>query len=852
MTDFNSETPPQPEPRIENLSLAALLGRLVTNPGGTLRALGQAADRNAPPQTAPDSELIETPELRAVQSEARVRRPRRIPAALSNEPSATQYIQVEKARPLTFAFEGPAVDTRALTVWALMFVLWALALLGGGMMTAGGRSRTDASLFPGILFLLGGGVGFLVLAARVVAFPRLPGLELPAILRRDTNGLLIRALIGSVALLLSAGAWTFNGRNQFTDIGILFWIVSIVAWVVTFMPREGALRGLQRAGAVALSLPGRVLTFRLSATLVIMAIILAAGFYFRFAALDAYPPDMTSDHVEKARDAQAIWEGYRPVFLPNNGGREVAHFYFLALLKELTGLPSDFVLLKIATGIEGLLGILAAWWLGRAFFKDEDPAFANAVGLIAAGLIAVSYWQIMLSRLGLRIVLTPLLISLQFIFFSRALRYNRRWDYILTGLLLGAGMYCYQALRIAPILIVIGVFLALVLRARSWRTARSYLLNFVVIVVVALAVFAPLGRYMIEQPGAFWSRTSGRLFGEALIDVTDPVTGIVSKRPSEPTDKLAALQNNMRFFFTNLQRSLLMFNFHGDTAWVTGNSSAAPELDTITGALFILGLGAWLVRMFRRRDPADWAVPCGIVVMLFPTALSLAYTTEVPSATRASGALPFVYLLAGFAAVLILRQAWRALRAPLLRIAIVAGVALIAYNIAAQNTYTYFTLAMTEYRNSTLPHQQAGNILHGFENGLGAPGNAFMIAYPYWWDHRALAIDAGDIHWNNGVLADDLQQRLIQMIKQNIGTPYAFRTNRQVLFFLNTAANESLATLQALIPNLTVIRVPSFSPVKDFLVATAPPVGCDWYAQNIAGVVLPPECAQSPVSVPAQ
>ena len=122
-----------------------------------------------------------------------------------------------------------------------------------------------------------------------------------------------------------------------------------------------------------------------------------------------------------------------------------------------------------------MLGILAAWWLGRALVGDSDKELGNLTGLVMAALLAISYWQLMLSRLGLRIVLTPLIMTIILIFFVRALRYNRIDDYIKTGLLLGIGLYMYQAVRMVPIVLIVGLLLALVLRARSrrLRTSRS-------------------------------------------------------------------------------------------------------------------------------------------------------------------------------------------------------------------------------------------------------------------------------------------------------------------------------------------------------------------------------------------
>ena len=98
-----------------------------------------------------------------------------------------------------------------------------------------------------------------------------------------------------------------------------------------------------------------------------------------------------------------------------------------------------------------------------------------------------------------------------------------------------------------------------------------------------------------------------------------------------------------------------MFNWKGDASWFNGSPDGTPELDFFTGAMFILGLALIVWRIRHRRDPLDWLLPIGIVIMVFPAATALPFLNEVPSLTRASGAFPMVYLIAALALAFILR-----------------------------------------------------------------------------------------------------------------------------------------------------------------------------------------------------
>jgi hypothetical protein len=522
---------------------------------------------------------------------------------------------------------------------------------------------------------------------------------------------------------------------------------------------------------------------------------------------------MTSDHVEKALDAQRVFEGNRSIFFPNNGGREAFQMYYLAVLKALTGMPVGMELLQIGSGLEGMLMIVLAWWLGRAIIGDEDRQLGNLTGIIMAAMIAISFWHVLLSRLGLRIVTTPLVVTVVLVYLGRGLRYNRRRDYLIAGLALGAGMYFYQAIRILPLVVIVGFVIALILRARSPREVGRYTLNLVALVIVALAVFVPLGRYSLQYPKEFWERAAGRLFGEE--GMTDPSKVLVS------------IQKDLPELLGNLGRSAMMYNVQGDTSWFNGAPDGTPELDYFSGALFVLGLGLIGYRIAKRRDPVDWLLPIGIVVMLLPSALAIAFPLEVPSLTRASGSLPMVYLIAALPLAVMLRMVSQRIHLNWLRYAIYAAVIVCLVLAASANAYSYFVTAMTRYRDSTLPHRQAGRILKGFVESTGAPGNAFVPAFPNWWDFRALAIESGDPHWANIIWRDpNTLTNLYRLIRDNIGTPYEIRTDRQILVFMDPTDKEMASLVKLVFPNGLTMKYAAYKPDRDFLVYIATQVAC--------------------------
>jgi hypothetical protein len=560
--------------------------------------------------------------------------------------------------------------------------------------------------------------------------------------------------------------------------------------------------------------------------------ILVVGAWFRFSELGVYPPEVTSDHVEKALDTLLVYEGDRSIFFPNNGGREAFQMYFLAAIKGMTGLPADMILLQIGSGLEGMLMIALAWWMGRALIGEEDRELGNLTVLIMAAMVAVSFWHIVLSRLGLRIVTTTFVTTFVFVYLIRALRYNRRTDFVITGLALGASMYFYQSMRLLPIVVVVGFILALILRSRSRIQMRQYAINLLVLVIVALVVFVPLGRYMIQYPQDFWSRATGRLTGLLLI--------------TDPREAVALLQKNLPQFANNMLRSLLMFNWKGDTSWFNGSPDGTPELDFFTGAMFILGLALVVWRIRRRRDPLDWLLLIGIVIMVLPAASAIAYPNEVPSLTRASGSFPMVYLIAALAMAFILRAVARHVPQRRLRLGVYASAVLFLVLSALANSNAYFVRAMADYRNSTQPHRQVGQIMRGFFASTGAPGNVYLSAYEHWWDYRAIAIEAGVPHLENLIWRYEpgLRENLLETMRKNIDGPYGIQPDRQLMFFANPQDTEWISTLGSMFPMGTMTHVAAYKPSKDFIVYTVPAVGCDWVEKNVGQ--LPESCKKAP------
>ena len=603
---------------------------------------------------------------------------------------------------------------------------------------------------------------------------------------RETQFLLLAALLGLMGGIL-------------TVLGIGSWVapVSIALWVYALAPRAGLRWLADRVRAI----PWRDPTLWLLLGITLLAAVI------RLNDLAAVPPEMNSDHVETVLDGYRTAAGERNVFFANNGGRVPFHFYAQALLAQLPGLGHNLITIKLLTVLEGLLAIPCLYWLGCAAVGSRPPGLGRVVGLLLAALVAVSYWHIFLSRAGLRWAPTVVVSALLLGLLARALRDNRRGDYVKAGLVLGFGLYTYPSVRMLPLLALFGVALAFIFWTRDWRARLRYLLHLAVMALVAFVVFMPLYRYSNDNPSSFMARTRTRMLGDnAVMD--------------SPLGLIEALIGHFPDLLLNLRDSLLMYNWRGDSNFFHG-APGKPVLDPWAGAFFVLGLAAWSARLLRRRDVFDWALPAALLITLLPAALALAFPIEIPGNTRASASLPIVFLIAALPLGILLQAFWEQWRdgrtwlasATLLLLVLAGG-----YSVAH---HRYFELHLGAYLPPSKPHSEAGRVLRELGEAHGF-GNVFIFGYPHWWDYRALGIEAGEPTWRN--IIDPLKQ-LENRLRGTAARADQFQLDprQELIFFVHPNDTEGVVALRELFPNGTLSKViKTYQAGEDYLLYRAP------------------------------
>jgi hypothetical protein len=109
-------------------------------------------------------------------------------------------------------------------------------------------------------------------------------------------------------------------------------------------------------------------------------------------------------------------------------------------------------------------------------------------------------------------------------------------------------------------------------------------------------------------------------------------------------------------------------------------------------------------------------------------------------------------------------------------------------------------------------------------------GNAFVLAYPYWWDHRALGIDAGRIDWANTITKLEDIPKYLQEAQARQGD-LTLNLLNDMLFFFSPNDTQAQEWLQANFPQGFWQSVTTYQPGHTFNVYRVPAPGPQGFTQ---------------------
>ena len=144
-----------------------------------------------------------------------------------------------------------------------------------------------------------------------------------------------------------------------------------------------------------------------------IVLVILLGFTLRVHRIAEIPPGLTHDEANHGRDSINVLDGVLLFYFPLNYGSEPLYNY--AVAGSMAAVGENLFALRLVNIFAGVLAIAsvylwANWALGRR------------TALIAAALIAVSFWPLAVSRQALRAGMLPFLGALAVIFFWQIVR----------------------------------------------------------------------------------------------------------------------------------------------------------------------------------------------------------------------------------------------------------------------------------------------------------------------------------------------------------------------------------------------------------------------------------------------
>ena len=320
-----------------------------------------------------------------------------------------------------------------------------------------------------------------------------------------------------------------------------------------------------------------------------VAALLVATIILRVIALDTAPPGVRFDELVNVKMADHIYAGEWPIYFQEAWGHEPLYHYVHAAGMWLLG--QNVWGVRIASILFGTLGVVTSYLTWRQLF-------GRSVALLAATMLATSFWSLMYSRIGLRHISLPPWIGLSAYCYWRGLQAPETdrlpglgW-FGLGGLCLGFSLYTYFASRVVPMLFALfTLYLVVFHRSKLHRRWPGVLLFF----ALAALIVAPMVAYLSRHPEI--EQRLGQVGGEIL----------------------PALRSGD---VTTLARTVLdtvwMFSRRGDPEWLY-NIAGRPVFYPLTALFFYSGL---LISLWRWRDPRRAFAVLWLAIGILPAMLS--------------------------------------------------------------------------------------------------------------------------------------------------------------------------------------------------------------------------------------
>lgn len=306
--------------------------------------------------------------------------------------------------------------------------------------------------------------------------------------------------------------------------------------------------------------------------IILISLIVILGFVLRASFLNDYPGGVTADEIQQGYTAYSIlltgkdeWGDSLPVF-PRAFGDYKPPLYTYLTIPAIAAFGLNIVSVRLSSVILGTLTILVIFFLTNELFKDRRAS------LLAAFLLAVSYWHVAYSRIAWESNIGVFFFLLGLLFFLKGLKRSNL--FVVSAVAFGLSIFSYFSFKLLTVLFVSG--LIFLFRSELFKIRRSRLdvalLIFVIFVATSLVGDLFYG--------------SGRRTADAAIFNSENIAPLRNIQVSDPLPQPFGRLINNRASYLFSQFFQNYFGYFSTTFLVSSNRSDST--------LFNLP-GTWLI-----------------------------------------------------------------------------------------------------------------------------------------------------------------------------------------------------------------------------------------------------------------
>jgi len=423
----------------------------------------------------------------------------------------------------------------------------------------------------------------------------------------------------------------------------VLWLVSVGAVVASVAT------GVKRSDLRLSALKERLWPYRWEVAAI--AALTLAGAIIRVVILTSLPLPFEQDEAAMARESLYVIQGTtKNMFMSGLQGHPTMQFFAEAVFLKVFGV--NVFGIRMISAVGGILGIPLFYVLLRRMF-------GRPIAMIGAVYLMGYHLHLAYSRIGMENIGDPLLMTVTFYFAWRASREGKTSDFVLTGLIMGLGLYLYQGSRVVPLIVAAFFGYCIIRRPSFFRKAVPG--GGQLILAYGAAAF-PLAIFWFTHHSSFMDRinTVG-IFQSHWIDQQRAATG----------------DSTLSILWDQTVHAFGGFGFLTERGIFY--RAPIPFVDRLSLIPFLLGLAYALYKVFDERY---FLLLTGFVAIVVTGGV---LTVEPPMASRLLGTAPIVVTLIAIGIKLIADTAsrWRPNAGSL-----VAGVAVGALVIT--NVHFYF------------------------------------------------------------------------------------------------------------------------------------------------------------------